>query len=85
MAATHPMLLEVVLPSTGVPVRELLTALAKHLAADAERYMKAHKVNADHPAVADKADAAEAITDLVRNLAARSKRRWDEANGRREA
>lgn len=72
------MTLEVVLPSTGVPVRDLLSALARHLAEDAERYAKSHKVGHHHPAVRDKTDAAESITDLVRALEARSKARWAE-------
>jgi hypothetical protein len=78
---THTMKLEVVLPSTQVPVRELLSALANHLAEDAVRYMKRHNVAKSHPAVEDKTDAARAIREVVKQLLERSKARWRHETG----
>lgn len=74
---THPMTVEIVLPNTGVPVRQLLHALAAYLAADARRHMKTYKTGPDHPAVVDKTDAAESVRRLALDLEARSKARWD--------
>lgn len=74
---THPMMLQVVLPETQTPVRELMHAMAKHLEADAKRYMKVHKVGKDRPAVMDKTDAAKRLRDAAAKMYADSKKRWD--------
>lgn len=84
MPKLHTMELQVVFPNTGVPVRDMLAALAAHLCEDAERYIKTNPgIARDHPALVDKTDMSEALADLVTGLADRSKARWAAFNRRK--
>lgn len=76
MPRKHTMTVEVSFPNTGVPVREMLAALAAYLHEDAARYKKEYKTTDADPAVQDKTDTAESLEKLVDELHTRSKARW---------
>ncbi len=78
MPRKHTMTVEVSFPNTGVPVRDMLAALAAYLDEDAARYIKAYKTTAADPAVQDKLDMSKTLLKAVDELNERSRARWAE-------
>ena len=73
--------LEMRRPVTITPLA-LLGAMVTALLTDAERCRKAERLDCEHPAVADRMDAAESIARVKDELFKRSWARWNEYNNR---
>jgi hypothetical protein len=79
---THPVNVQVILPTTTASIIDLLAAMATCLSEDAERYMKTYKTPVTHPAVQDKTFAADVILDAIKTIREASKERWEKHNAR---